>query len=128
MSWPALLLFAAVTVWVAGFDIVYALMDLDVDRAQGIRSLPARFGEEQRDASRRSLLHAAMLALLALAGILDARRRGVLRRRRAVGRADRIRRVLFRSGANASLINERVFLSNMAFSVFFLITTVGAFR
>ena len=33
------------TLWVAGFDIIYALMDLPVDRAQGIRSLPERFGE-----------------------------------------------------------------------------------
>lgn len=60
---PALLLFAAVTIWVAGFDIIYALMDLAVDEAQGIRSLPARFGE----ASGRVLpivLHAAMLLLL----------------------------------------------------------------
>jgi len=42
---PALALFAAVTIWVAGFDIVYALMDLSVDREQGISSLPVRFGE-----------------------------------------------------------------------------------
>ncbi len=42
---PAILLFAAVTIWVAGFDIIYALMDLAVDGAQGIRSLPVRFGE-----------------------------------------------------------------------------------
>jgi 4-hydroxybenzoate polyprenyltransferase len=41
----AVLLFAAVTIWVAGFDIIYALMDLGIDREQGIRSLPARFGE-----------------------------------------------------------------------------------
>ncbi len=32
----ALLLFAAVLLWVAGFDIVYALMDVNVDRAQGL--------------------------------------------------------------------------------------------
>ena len=55
------LLFVAVTLWVAGFDIIYALMDFGVDRAQGISSLPARFGET----SGRVLpivLHAAMLA------------------------------------------------------------------
>ena len=42
---PALLLFLAVTVWVAGFDIAYALMDYDVDVAQGIKSVPVRFGK-----------------------------------------------------------------------------------
>ena len=40
----AWLLFAAVTVWVAGFDILYALMDRDFDVAQGVKSIPARFG------------------------------------------------------------------------------------
>ena len=34
---------------------------------------------------------------------------------------------LFRSGANLFVINERVFISNMTFSVFFLITTVGGY-
>jgi 4-hydroxybenzoate polyprenyltransferase len=40
----ALLLFAAVTLWVAGFDILYALMDRDFDLHEGVRSIPARFG------------------------------------------------------------------------------------
>jgi 4-hydroxybenzoate polyprenyltransferase len=35
---------------------------------------------------------------------------------------------LFRSGANLFVINERVFISNMAFSVVFLGTTVVSFR
>ena len=35
---------AAVALWVAGFDVVYALQDVEVDRAQGLRSFPARFG------------------------------------------------------------------------------------
>ena len=67
IGWPAVLLFLAVTLWVAGFDVVYALMDLPIDRAQGLRSLPARFGET----SGRVLplvLHVAMLGLLAGAG------------------------------------------------------------
>jgi len=34
---------------------------------------------------------------------------------------------LFRSGANLFVINERVFVSNMIFSVFFLLTTLGGF-
>jgi 4-hydroxybenzoate polyprenyltransferase len=123
---PALLLFAAVTIWVAGFDIIYALMDYGVDREQGIRSLPARFGE----ASGRVLpilLHAAMLVLLAGAGLLAGARGtyflGVL----SVGVLIIYEEYLFRSGANLFVINERVFISNMTFSVFFLITTVGGY-
>jgi len=38
------LLFVAVTLWVAGFDILYALMDRDFDLREGLRSIPARFG------------------------------------------------------------------------------------
>jgi len=34
----------AVALWVAGFDILYALQDIEVDRAQGLHSVPARFG------------------------------------------------------------------------------------
>lgn len=34
----------AVTFWVAGFDIIYACQDIEVDREQGLHSIPARFG------------------------------------------------------------------------------------
>jgi 4-hydroxybenzoate polyprenyltransferase len=59
-----LALAAAVLLWVAGFDILYALQDLEFDRRSGLFSVPARFGV--RGALRLSaLLHAAMLGLLA---------------------------------------------------------------
>src|SRR5581483_9549732 len=64
----AVLLFAAVTVWVAGFDIIYALMDFAVDRAQALRSLPARYGERKARAVAIGL-HALMAVLLASAGV-----------------------------------------------------------
>tara|TARA_B100000029_G_scaffold251023_1_gene248055 strand:+ start:162 stop:1073 length:912 start_codon:yes stop_codon:yes gene_type:complete len=35
-----------VALWISCFDINYALMDKEVDRSQGIRSFPARYGEE----------------------------------------------------------------------------------
>ena len=34
----------AVLCWVAGFDILYAIQDMDFDRQQGLYSIPARFG------------------------------------------------------------------------------------
>jgi 4-hydroxybenzoate polyprenyltransferase len=123
---PALLLFAAVTIWVAGFDIIYALMDLGVDRTQGIRSLPVRFGE----ATGRVLpivFHAGMLLLLGAAGMLagagPAYFLGVL----SVAVLIIYEEYLFRSEANLFVINERIFISNMTFSVFFLLTTVGGY-
>jgi len=126
VSWPALLLFAAVTVWVAGFDIVYALMDLAVDRAQGIRSLPARFGE----GSGRALpiaLHVAMVALLALAGVAahagPVYYAGVAAAAALVLYEDR----LLRAAENVFVLNERVFIANMAFSVVFLATTLASY-
>jgi 4-hydroxybenzoate polyprenyltransferase len=34
----------AVLLWVAGFDVLYALQDVDFDRDKGLFSIPARFG------------------------------------------------------------------------------------
>ena len=41
---PAVILGLAVLFWVAGFDILYALQDLDFDRSAGLHSIPARLG------------------------------------------------------------------------------------
>ncbi|MBI2544906.1 MAG: UbiA family prenyltransferase [Candidatus Rokubacteria bacterium] len=41
---PALLLWLAVTVWIAGFDLLYACQDVEFDRAERLHSFPARFG------------------------------------------------------------------------------------
>jgi 4-hydroxybenzoate polyprenyltransferase len=54
----------AVLLWVAGFDVLYALQDLDFDRRSGLRSIPARVGVVGA-LWISGLLHLAMLALLA---------------------------------------------------------------
>jgi 4-hydroxybenzoate polyprenyltransferase len=41
---PAFVLWFALTVWIAGFDLIYACQDVDFDRATGLHSVPARFG------------------------------------------------------------------------------------
>jgi 4-hydroxybenzoate polyprenyltransferase len=41
---PALLLATSVVFWLAGFDTLYALQDLDYDRAHGLHSIPVRLG------------------------------------------------------------------------------------
>lgn len=34
----------AVALWIGGFDIIYATMDIEIDREQGLHSIPLRFG------------------------------------------------------------------------------------
>src|SRR5262249_51238611 len=41
---PMMLLVCAVAFWISGFDIIYACQDVEFDRANGLRSVPARFG------------------------------------------------------------------------------------
>ncbi len=66
---PAVLLGAAVLFWVAGFDIIYACQDAEVDCTQGLFSIPARFGV--RGALRlAALCHlGTLLALFAIPSI-----------------------------------------------------------
>ena len=58
-----LLLTAAVTFWVAGFDILYACQDYDFDRQSGLHSVPRYFGIPRALWIAR-LFHLIMLALL----------------------------------------------------------------
>ena len=68
MPWQAWLLGAAVAFWVAGFDVLYALFDIEVDRQQGLHSLPARFGVTVTFVVSR-LCHVATVAFLVAAGV-----------------------------------------------------------
>jgi 4-hydroxybenzoate polyprenyltransferase len=58
------ILAAAVLLWVAGFDVLYALQDVDFDRRSGLFSIPARFGVVP-SLWISAALHALMLGLLA---------------------------------------------------------------
>ncbi len=70
---PALWLLAVMVLcWVAGFDIIYALQDVAVDRGQGYFSLPARLGEPRALAISRAL-HAIAVACLVTAVLVDER-------------------------------------------------------
>jgi 4-hydroxybenzoate polyprenyltransferase len=68
LPWQAWALGAAVAAWVAGFDLFYALFDVDVDRAQGLHSWATRFGERGAFAGARAL-HLTTIALLIAAGV-----------------------------------------------------------
>jgi 4-hydroxybenzoate polyprenyltransferase len=41
---PVYVLWFALTVWIAGFDLIYACQDVEFDRRHGLHSVPARFG------------------------------------------------------------------------------------
>ncbi len=60
---PALILGGIVLFWVAGFDILYALQDLEFDRSAGLHSIPVALGVNGSLRAAR-LFHLAMLALL----------------------------------------------------------------
>jgi len=68
LPWQAWALGAAVAAWVAGFDLFYALFDVDVDRKQGLHSWATRFGERGAFAGARAL-HLTTIALLVAAGL-----------------------------------------------------------
>jgi 4-hydroxybenzoate polyprenyltransferase len=68
LPWQAWLLGGAVAVWIAGFDVLYALFDVEIDRAQGLRSVPARFGVPAAFLMSRTL-HVATVGLLIGAGL-----------------------------------------------------------
>lgn len=64
---PAWLLLAALTVWIGGFDLIYACQDVEFDKREGLHSVPARFGV---GAALRlaQACHALTVALLAAVG------------------------------------------------------------
>jgi 4-hydroxybenzoate polyprenyltransferase len=49
--------------WIAGFDIIYAMQDLEFDRRNGLFSLPARLGAAPA-LTLSTVFHAATIALL----------------------------------------------------------------
>ena len=58
-----LVLTAAVTFWVGGFDVLYACQDIDFDRAYALNSVPEAFGLRRALLLARTL-HGLMLGLL----------------------------------------------------------------
>ena len=58
-----LILTAAVTFWVGGFDVLYACQDIDFDRKYALNSIPQAFGIRRALFFSRTL-HVVMLALL----------------------------------------------------------------
>jgi 4-hydroxybenzoate polyprenyltransferase len=66
--WMLCALALAVAMWVAGFDILYALQDIAFDRDNALHSVPAAFGEAGALGVAR-VLHAVTVLALALVGL-----------------------------------------------------------
>lgn len=64
---PAWLLLGVVTFWIGGFDILYALQDVEIDRREGLHSIPAWLGIAQALRVAR-FSHVLTVALLAAVG------------------------------------------------------------
>jgi len=63
VSLSVLLLGGAVTLWTAGFDIIYACQDIEFDHALGLHSVPKRYGIRAA-LYASAILHVLMLGLL----------------------------------------------------------------
>ena len=68
LDWRMLILCAAVTLWVGGFDVLYACQDIQFDTEAGLYSVPKRFGVARALLISRCM-HAGVVLLLSwLAG------------------------------------------------------------
>jgi 4-hydroxybenzoate polyprenyltransferase len=63
LDYRIVVLTAAVTLWVGGFDVLYACQDFEHDRTAGLNSLPQALGIPTAFNAAR-VMHLAMLALL----------------------------------------------------------------
>ena len=63
LDWRMLILCAAVTLWVGGFDVLYACQDVDFDKEAGLFSVPKRFGIANALVIAR-VMHAGVVVLL----------------------------------------------------------------
>ena len=65
LDWRMLILCAAVTLWVGGFDVLYACQDVEFDKAAGLYSIPKKIGIAGALSLARRL-HIYMVVLLVL--------------------------------------------------------------
>ncbi len=65
-----LLMGAANTLWVAGFDVIYGAQDYEFDKAHGIHSIPARFGVRKALMIAR-VFHALAWVILVAIGLMS---------------------------------------------------------
>ncbi|MCW2599649.1 MAG: 4-hydroxybenzoate polyprenyltransferase [Frankiales bacterium] len=69
-SWSAVVLGVGVGLWIGGFDLVYACQDTESDRAEGVRSFPARWGNRAALMTARAV-HVVVFGLFVWFGTLE---------------------------------------------------------
>lgn len=117
-----ILLAMGVTLWTAGFDIIYACLDEDFDRAAGLYSIPARVGVGRALSVSKWLYGAAVAAFAgagALAGMGPAYYVGV-----AVAASLLVRQHILVSPTDLSKVNLAFATMNGALSLIFLMATI----
>lgn len=70
-GWEPWLLGLAIGTWVGGFDVLYACQDVEVDRREGLRSIPVRFGVARSLLISRAMHVIAVVSLAALGVVAD---------------------------------------------------------
>jgi len=65
---PGWILLATLTLWIGGFDLIYACQDVEFDQRDGLKSIPARFGIAA-GLRLAQVCHALTVALLAALGL-----------------------------------------------------------
>jgi 4-hydroxybenzoate polyprenyltransferase len=69
-GWEPWVLALAIGLWVGGFDVLYACQDVEVDRAQGLNSVPVRFGVERALLISRGMHVGTIACMAGLAAIV----------------------------------------------------------
>jgi 4-hydroxybenzoate polyprenyltransferase len=67
---PVFILWFALTVWIAGFDLIYACQDVEFDRRAGLHSVPARFGIAAALTTARTCHALTVVAFVALGWVM----------------------------------------------------------
>ena len=113
-----LILTAAVTFWVAGFDILYACQDFDFDRHAGLHSIPRHLGIPRALWIARAF---HMIMLLLLIALLPAFASGQTRhrRRRSPSRCSCSTNIPSSSPTTSRKLNAAFFTMNGVISVVF---------
>jgi 4-hydroxybenzoate polyprenyltransferase len=70
--WMLPVLAGGVMTWVGGFDVLYALQDLDFDRQAGLHSIPAALGVRRALVVARVLHAGTVIALAAVGSVVGA--------------------------------------------------------
>ena len=69
--WLLVVLATAVMTWTAGFDIIYAMQDVEIDRAEGLHSVPSRMGATGAFFVSRALHVVTIGSLAAVGGVMS---------------------------------------------------------